>query len=101
MTKTEIILADAQTDKQSSSSNNIKVPVPKENTPAKREYTENIVETSKSSSGQLTLPVTSTSGSRLALSADEIEAERSISGGNLSKGSCGNAAEVGTNAPIS
>ncbi len=76
--------------------------MPKENTPAKREYTENIVETCKSSGGaQLTLPVTSTSGSRLALSADEIEAERSISGGNLSKGSCGNAAEVGTNAPIS
>ena len=71
----------------------------------KREYTENNVSTGmESPSQQLTLPVTATSGSRLALSNDEIEAERSISGGNLSKGSYGNnaiAAEAGTNAPIS
>lgn len=58
------------------------VPIPKENTPAKREGNG-----ASPVVARLTLPTTS--GSRMALSQDEIEAEKSISGGNMSKGSTG------------
>jgi len=65
------------------------VPIPKENTPAKREGS------GASPAARLTLPTTS--GSRVALSQDEIEAEKSISGGNLSKGSYGMAEPTNSN----